>query len=275
MDLDKLTTEARHSAAPDLDRLSIGDILGLINQEDGGLAAAVREELERIAAVVELVVSRLQAGGRLFYVGAGTSGRLGVLDASECPPTFGVDPELVQGIMAGGEAALVRSAEGAEDSLLAAGEELQGKDCSPRDVVIGISASGRTPYVMGALQWARSRGIATVAISCNRPAAHDVWADISVNVVVGPEVLAGSTRMKAGTTQKMVLNMISTTAMIKLGRAREGRMVHLRATSTKLRERATQIIVDQTGSEREEAEAALDHTSGDLQAALEWLEREA
>ncbi len=274
LELEQLGTEGVHPQSHDLHKRSVLDILRLINAEDKKVAVAVERELEHIAAVVELVVNRLTAGGRLFYVGAGTSGRLGVLDASECPPTFGVSPDTVQGIMAGGEAALVRSAEQAEDSLEAAAEELARRECSEKDVVIGISASGRTPYVIGALQWAREHGIATAAISCNRPAAHDAWAEVSVNVVVGPEVVAGSTRMKCGTAQKMVLNMVTTVAMIKLGRVKGGRMVHLHATSAKLKERATRIIMDRAGVDQRRAQEALGHTRGDLQAALQWLERE-
>jgi N-acetylmuramic acid 6-phosphate etherase len=275
MDPGELVTEAVHAEAAGLHRRTVGEILRLINAEDATAAGAVGAELDAIAAVTELVIDRLGQGGRLFYVGAGTSGRLGVLDASECPPTFGVGQDVVQGIIAGGAKALVRAAEGAEDDLEAGGAELARRGCERRDVVIGLSASGRTPYVMGALQWAKSRGIATATVSCNRPAAHDAWADIAVNVVVGPEVLAGSTRMKCGTAQKMVLNMISTAALMKLGHAEDGRMVRLRSKSNKLRTRATQIIIDRTGADRGRAEAALRRTGGDLQAALEWLEREA
>ena len=250
---------------------SAEDVVRFINAEDRKVAEAVGEELEAIAGIVELVAERLGNGGRLFYVGCGTSGRLGVLDASECPPTFGVEPELVQGVIAGGEAALVKSSEGMEDELGLAGEELERRGCGQGDVVIGLSASGRTPYVIGALKWAKERGISTAAVACNRPAEHDEWADIHVHVVVGPEVVAGSTRMKSGTAQKMVLNMISTGAMIRLGRVRDGRMVNVRATNEKLRERAAGIVAEEGGVDRERAEEALAKSGGDIGAALESL----
>jgi N-acetylmuramic acid 6-phosphate etherase len=271
MDLNSLGTEAVHPRAIGLHECSALEIARLINAEDAKVAAAVEGELPRIAALTDLVAERLRDGGRLFYVGAGTSGRLGVLDASECPPTFGVEPEMVQGIIAGGEQALVRSVEGAEDDAEAGARELEARGCNEKDIVIGISASGRTPFVIGALSWARARGIATAAIACNRPAEHNAYADVYVNVVVGPEVVAGSTRMKAGTAQKMVLNMISTGAMIRLGRVRDGRMVHVRATNAKLRERATRMVMDTAGVDRKRAEAALERAGHNVQAALDRL----
>jgi N-acetylmuramic acid 6-phosphate etherase len=271
MDLDRLDTEGTHPGTEGLHERSALEIARLMNVEDAKVAAAVESQLETIARVIDLVAERLRSGGRLFYVGAGTSGRLGILDASESPPTFGVPPELVQGIIAGGEEALVRSVEGAEDDDRAAARELKARDCSDRDVVIGLSASGRTPYVIGALRWAREHGIATAAIACNAPAEHDAYADVHVNVVVGPEIVAGSTRLKAGTAQKMVLNMISTGAMVRLGRVRDGRMVHVRATNAKLRERATRMVMDAAGVDRERAEAALERAGHNVQAALERL----
>jgi N-acetylmuramic acid 6-phosphate etherase len=274
MDLDDLGTEGLHPQAAGLQDRSALEIVRLINTEDAKVAAAVEGELANIGRIVEMVAERLRNGGRLFYVGAGTSGRLGVLDASECPPTFGVQPETVQGIIAGGEQALVRSVEGAEDDDQAAGRELAARGCGRKDVVIGISASGRTPYVIGALRWARERSIATAAISCNRRAEHDAFADVHVNVVVGPEVVAGSTRMKAGTAQKMVLNMISTGAMVRLGRVRDGRMVHVRATNVKLRERATRMVMDTAGVDRDRAEAALERAGHNVRAALDMLDAE-
>jgi N-acetylmuramic acid 6-phosphate etherase len=269
MDLNSLPTESPHPESTGIHERSTIDILRLINAEDAKVAGAVKQELESIAEVVDLVADRLGKGGRLFYVGAGTSGRLGVLDASECPPTFGAEPEMVQGIIAGGQPALVSAAEGAEDDPEASGQELERRGCGEQDVVIGISASGRTPYVSGALKWARERGIATAAVSCNRPAEHDEWADVSVNVVVGPEVVTGSTRMKAGTATKLVLNMITTGAMIRLGRIRDGRMVRLRATSSKLRDRAIRIVMERAGVGREAAEKALEEAGGDVRGALE------
>ena len=272
MNLDGLSTEGFHPEAAGLHERPSLEIARLINAEDAKVAAAVESALPKIASAIDLVAERLASGGRLFYVGAGTSGRLSVLDASECPPTFGVEPEMVQGIIAGGEAALVRSVEGAEDDAEAAARELQARGCNEKDVVIGISASGRTPYVIGALRWARERGVATAAIACNRPAEHDAYADVRINVVVGPEVVAGSTRMKAGTAQKMVLNMISTGAMIRLGRVRDGRMVHVRATNVKLRERATRMVMDTAGVDRKRAEAALERAGHNVRAALDILQ---
>ncbi|MGQ9730473.1 MAG: N-acetylmuramic acid 6-phosphate etherase [Candidatus Zipacnadales bacterium] len=274
MDLDRLSTERIHPASFGIHERSAFEIVRLINAEGRKVAEAVATQLESIAQIVEMAAERLACGGRLFYVGAGTSGRLGVLDAAECPPTFGVPPEMVQGVMAGGEKALVRSVEGAEDDLVAGGRELQRRGCKPSDLVIGISASGRTPFVIGALRWARAHQIATAAISCNQPAEHDAWADVSVNVVVEPEVVAGSTRMKAGTAQKMILNMISTATMIRLGRVRDGRMVEVRVTNEKLRHRATRIVMDTAGVTRERAEAALLQTGHNVQAALELLSRQ-
>jgi len=273
MDLDHLSTEGLNPASAGLHERSALEIARLINAEDAKVAAAVEAELPQIACIIERVAQRLDAGGRLFYVGAGTSGRLGVLDASECPPTFGVPPEMVQGLIAGGEAALVRPVEGAEDDGDAAARELAARGCCERDLVIGLSASGRTPYVIGALRWAKALGIDTAAISCNRPAEHDAFADIHANVVVGPEIVAGSTRLKAGTAQKMVLNMISTGAMIRLGRVRDGRMVHVRATNVKLRERATRMVMDAAGVDRGRAEAALERAGHNVQAALDLLRR--
>jgi len=273
MNLDHLTTERPNPASAGLHERSALEIVRLINGEDATVAAAVEVELPAIARIIERVVERLGTGGRLFYVGAGTSGRLGVLDASECPPTFGVPPARVQGIIAGGEAALVASVEGAEDDEGAAAPQLEARGCGEGDMVLGLSASGRTPYVIGALRWAKALGIDTAAISCNRPAEHDAFADIHVNVVVGPEIVAGSTRMKSGTAQKMVLNMISTGAMIRLGRVRDGRMVHVRATNEKLRERATRIVMDAAAVDRERAEAALERAGHNVQAALDLLRR--
>jgi len=272
MSLDHLSTEGVHPGSVGLQDRSALEIARLINAEDAKVAAAVEGELPRIASLIDLVAERLAAGGRLFYVGAGTSGRLGVLDASECPPTFGVEPEMVQGLIAGGEQALVRSVEGAEDDAEAGAWELEAQGCNEKDIVIGISASGRTPYVIGTLRWAKGRGIATAAIACNRPAEHDAYADVHVNVVVGAEVIAGSTRMKAGTAQKMVLNMVSTGAMIRLGRVRDGRMVHVRATNAKLRERATRMVMDTAGVDRKRAEAALERAGHNVRAALDILQ---
>ncbi len=272
MDLDKLGTESVHPDSIGIHEKSALEIVELINREDRKVAEAAGEELVSIARIVEMAAERLGNGGRMFYVGCGTSGRLGVLDASECPPTFGVDPELVQGVIAGGEKALVKSSEGMEDDPETAGRDLEARGCCEKDLVIGISASGRTPYVIGALQWARERGIATAAIACNRPAEHDAFADTHVNVVCGPEVVSGSTRMKSGTAQKMVLNMISTGTMVRLGHVRDGRMINVRATNVKLRERAARIIMDAAGVDQAAAEAALDEHEGDVEAAINSLQ---
>jgi len=267
-ELSGLVTESQNPASKNIDRVSIETILRKINREDIGVAAAVRREIAHIAGAVELVVSAFQSGGRLFYLGAGTSGRLGVLDAAECPPTFGTDPEMVQGIIAGGKASLLRSREGVEDDVDSARAEIVRRKVGKRDVVIGITASKRTPFVLEGLRFAKKRGAKTVFISCNprRMAPRDFHVNICL--VVGPEVIAGSSRMKAGTAQKMTLNMISTAAMIRTGRVYGNRMVDLTATSEKLKERSKKILMDVCGVEYEEAGELLKKSAGSVKLAI-------
>lgn len=240
----------------------------IINREDATVPDAVRRVIPQIEQVVEAVVDAFSKGGRLFYVGAGTSGRLGVLDASECPPTFGVPPEQVQGIIAGGDAALRRSSEETEDRREYGEHDIAEAGVGPNDVVVGIAASGRTPYVVGALQEARRRGATTVGLVCNPDAELVRWADLSIAPIVGPEVLMGSTRMKAGTAQKLVLNMISTTAMIRSGKVYSNLMVDLQASNEKLKVRALRIIQLATGCSRDEAEEAFRATGGRAKPAI-------
>ena len=242
----KIPTEQVNPASRDIDAMSSRQIVELINAQDTGVAAAVREQLDEVAAVVDLAVERFHRGGRLFYVGCGTSGRLGVLDASECPPTFGTAPERVQGIIAGGPPALVRSSEGKEDIPEDGAAALDERGVDADDLVIGIAACGSTPYVHGALARARELGAATALITCN-DALRSADVDAVVAPLVGPEVIAGSTRMKAGTATKMILNMITTGAMIRLGKCYGNLMVDLSARSDKLRDRAVRIFKTVTG----------------------------
>lgn len=266
--LKDLTTEARNPASEDLDKLSTIDLVRLVNREDAKLAAAVAEEAEKIAAAIDLIVARLESGGRLIYMGAGTSGRLGVLDASECPPTFNTDPGRVVGLIAGGSRALRESIEGAEDAADQGAGDLQAIALGERDVVVGITASGTAPYVLGGMQYAREIGAATVGISCNCGSPVSTEATIAISVVVGPEVLSGSTRMKAGTATKMVLNMFSTGAMVKLGKTYGNLMVDLQATNTKLTARAKKIVQQVTGLSSEAAGALMASCGGDLKTAI-------
>ena len=261
-------TEQINLASTDLDRRSTADILRIINDEDKTVPAAVEREIPRIATAADAIHAALAAGGRLFYVGAGTSGRLGIIDAAECPPTFGTDPELVQGIISGGEPAVFRAREGAEDDPEQAGRDLLARALSPRDVVVGLSASGRTPYVLGALEAAKRVGAVTIAVSCNPGSPLSQRADISIEPVVGPEVVTGSTRMKAATAEKLVLNMLSTTVMVKLGRVSSNLMVDLRTGSAKLVRRAKRIISLTTGVSDSDAAKALEAAGGHVKAAI-------
>ena len=264
----KLLTEQANPSTKDIDRRSTLEIVTLINQEDHKVAKAVALVLPQIAQAVDMIVERLQAEGRLFYVGAGTSGRLGVLDASECPPTFGVSPELVQGIIAGGPTALQNAIEGAEDSPTQAAIDLHVSGVSGKDAVVGISANGNTPYTLGALKFAKELGAATVAISCNEGSKMTEVAHIAIVPVVGAEVLAGSSRMKAGTAQKMVLNMLSTGAMIRMGWVYSNLMSNLKATNEKLRRRARLILAEETGIDAEAAARIFASSGNDLKVAL-------
>lgn len=261
-------TEARNPRARSLGTMTTRQILELINDEDAGVPAAVRRAIPSIERAVELIVASLSKGGRLRYIGAGTSGRLGVLDASEMPPTFGVEPELVTGIIAGGDHALRMSIEGAEDQPL--GRRDLAEHVKNGDVVVGISASGRAPYVVDAIEGAKTDlGAATIAVTCNPDSPLARAADVAIVIEVGPEVIAGSSRMKAGTATKLVLNMLSTTSMVKLGRTRDDLMVDLRPTNEKLRQRAIQMVEREAQVTAEEAERRLKAWGWHVRAAIE------
>lgn len=269
------TTEKRNPRSERIDERSTLEIVTLIGEEDMLVPQAVARERPRIAAAVDMIVARLRQGGHLYYVGAGTSGRLGVLDASECPPTFGVAPSLVQGIIAGGRRALVRSIEGAEDRPQDGAEAIDKKRVRPRDVVVGLAACGVTPYVHGAMKRARRIGAGTIFVTCAPEAIESIPAEIVINPVVGPEVVTGSTRMKAGTATKLVLNTLTTTAMIKLGKVYGNLMVDLRAVNNKLRDRSARIVMDVTGLSRRRAQALLRRAEGRVKAALVMHYRKA
>lgn len=249
VDLTLLTTEQRNPKSTDLDKMSAIEIAKLMNSEDFNAVAAVHEVLPQVAEAIELASERLREGGRIIYIGAGTSGRLGVLDASECPPTFGVSPDIVVGIIAGGDEALCQAVEGAEDSTSLCEEDLKGIGLNSKDLVIGLSASGRTPYVIYGLRYAGSIGCSTVAIACNKDSLVGKEADVAIEPVTGPEVLTGSTRLKAGTAQKIILNMISTGSMAMTGRVYQNLMIEVEPLNEKLKARAEGIvqIVNQGG----------------------------
>ncbi len=260
-------TESENNATRDIDKVSTFDALALINNEDKQVAFAVEKVLPEIAAVVDQVASRIENGGRLFYVGTGTSGRLGVLDASELPPTFGVERELVQGVIAGGIDALYKATEASEDDRDAGAAELRTRGLTAKDTVIGIAASGRTPYTIGAVEYARSLGCVTACITCNPDSPITKSVDYPIVAVVGPEAIAGSTRMKAGTAQKLILNMISTVAMIRLGLVTGNRMTGVKPTNAKLVDRSVRILREETGLEVAKATELLSR-AGDLSTAI-------
>lgn len=264
----RLSTENQNPATANIDKMSTLDMLAAINDEDAGVALAVRSALPQIARAVDTIAHSLRGGGRLFYVGAGTSGRLGILDAVECVPTFGTSPEQVQGLLAGGQEAVFRAVEGAEDSEDMGRHDLRQRGLCRDDVVCGIAASGRTPYVIGALRYAKSIGAPSVAICCNTEAPILELADIGIAVDVGPEIIAGSTRMKAGTAQKLILNMISTTTMITLGKVYRNLMVDLSVTNQKLAERALRLVMQLTESDEAGAAALLSATGNDVKTAV-------
>ena len=266
-------TEQENPRSKDLSSQSTSEIVALMNDEDSLVAAAVQRVLGDIVKAVEETVARLAKGGRLFYTGTGTSGRLGVLDASECPPTFGVSPELVQGVIAGGYDACHRAVEASEDDADAGAADLKQRGFGPGDVLVGIAASGRTPYTVGAVKYARALGAFTVGLTVVPGSQITEEAELSIVPVVGPEVLTGSSRLKAGTAQKMVLNMISTATMVRLGYVSGNRMSHLQARNIKLRDRAVRIIVAETGLDYQAAAAALDAAGNDLRVALITTER--
>lgn len=262
------TTEKRNPASANIDRLSTLEIVELINREDLAVPRAVGSQKKEIAAAVDVIVRQFLAGGRLFYVGAGTSGRLGVLDASECPPTFGVKRSMVQGIIAGGRRALVRSIEGAEDRADDGAKAIDKKRVGDRDVIVGLAACGMTPFVRGALQRAKRLGARTICVTCAPEAVGFIPAEIIINPVVGPEIVTGSTRMKAGTATKLVLNTLTTSAMIKLGKVYGNLMVDLRAVNNKLRDRSLRIVMELTGLSRPRARTLLKRADGNLKPAV-------
>ncbi|WP_149552885.1 N-acetylmuramic acid 6-phosphate etherase [Streptomyces marokkonensis] len=266
--LETLTTEAFRPELADVDRLPTLEIARLMNSEDATVARAVAERLPVIAATVDAVADRMARGGRLVYAGAGTAGRLGVLDASECPPTFNTDPAQVVGLIAGGPDAMVTSVEGAEDSRELAEADLAALGLTADDTVVGVSASGRTPYAIGAVAYARTRGALTVGLACNRGSALAAAAEHGIEVVVGPEFLTGSTRLKAGTAQKLVLNMLSTITMIRLGKTYGNLMVDVRASNEKLRARSRRIVAQVTGADDDAVERALAATDGEVKNAI-------
>ncbi|MER6063418.1 N-acetylmuramic acid 6-phosphate etherase [Streptomyces sp. NPDC001792] len=266
--LASLTTEAFRPELADIDRLPTLDIARLMNGEDAGVPAAVAAQLPRIAAAIDAVAARMARGGRLVYAGAGTAGRLGVLDASECPPTFNTDPAQVVGLIAGGPEAMVTSVEGAEDSAELARRDLDALGLIPDDTVVGVSASGRTPYAIGAVEHARALGALTIGLACNEHSALAAAAEHGIEVVVGPELIAGSTRLKAGTAQKLVLNMFSTITMIRLGKTYGNLMVDVRASNDKLRARSRRIVSLATGASDEEIEKALTESGGEVKNAI-------
>ncbi|GAA1013675.1 N-acetylmuramic acid 6-phosphate etherase [Streptomyces thermogriseus] len=267
-ELEALTTEAFRPELAEIDRLPTLEIARLMNAEDATVPAAVAGQLPRIAAAIDAVAERMARGGRLLYAGAGTAGRLGVLDASECPPTFNTDPSQVVGLIAGGPEAVVTSVEGAEDSRESAVEALDALKLTPDDTVVGISASGRTPYAVAAVEHARKLGALTIGLACNANSALAAAAEHGIEVVVGPELLTGSTRLKAGTAQKLVLNMISTITMIRLGKTYGNLMVDVRASNDKLRARSRRIVALATGASDDEIERALAATDGEVKNAI-------
>lgn len=266
--LDKLSTERHNPKTTELDMMSVTEILHIMNEEDQKVANAITTILPKIESAIEIVYEKLTAQGRLFYMGAGTSGRLGLLDAVECPPTFSTDPNMVQAVLAGGIDAVMVAVEGAEDNFDLGIADLIDKKFSSNDVVIGIAASGRTPYVAGGLSYAQSIGAKTISLTSNTESLISTYADVAIEVDTGPEILTGSTRLKAATAHKMVLNMISTVAMIRLGKVYKNLMVDVRASNHKLQERAKKIVCEATGFTYEEAELALEETEYNVKQAI-------
>ena len=267
-ELADLVTEARNPASMTIDSMSVERGLRIINEEDKKVALAVEKEIPHVERAVEIVVDALEHKGRLFYLGAGTSGRLGILDASECPPTYGTSPETIQGIIAGGHEALVIAKEGSEDRSKDAARDLRRKNLSAKDVVCGLAASRRTPYVVAGLDYAKSVGARTLFVTCTPREESRIKVDVAICPVVGPEVIMGSTRMKAGTAQKLVLNMLTTATMIRLGKVYENMMVDLKMNSEKLQERSKRTIMIVTGIDYEDAEKVLNKAGGHVKTAL-------
>lgn len=273
VNIEALLTEAVNPQTIQIDRLSTSQLLTAINAEDQKVAVAVEAEIPRITVAVDQITDALQHGGRLLYIGAGTSGRLGVLDAAECPPTFGVEAGLVMGLIAGGETALVNAVEGAEDDKNGAVSQLQEIKLTAKDVVVGLAASGRTPYVIGGLEYANSVGAYTVAISCTPDSLIGKVAQLAITPLVGPEVITGSTRMKAGTAQKLVLNMLTTATMVKLGKVYGNLMVDVKPTNAKLVERAKRIVAQATGVSREQAGEILTEAGMNPKTAIVMIKK--
>lgn len=267
-ELTGLISETRNPRTGDIDLLPTDDLVARINAEDKLVAVAVEKVLPDIARAVDHIVEAFRSGGRLIYIGAGTSGRLGVLDASECPPTFSVPGDMVIGIIAGGDDALRNAIEGAEDSRAQGARDLQAANLSGKDVVVGIAVSGRTPYAVGALEYAQSIGAVSVALTCNPSSELSQFADVEIAPVVGPEVLTGSTRLKSGTAQKLVLNMLSTAAMIRIGKSYQNLMVDLSASNEKLKTRAVAILCETTGIKADDAKVLLDASGNDVKRAI-------
>lgn len=272
LNLEKLSTEARNPASSRIDKLDTLSMMRVMNDEDQKTALAVKAILPDIARAVDVIAARLKTGGRLFYMGSGTSGRLGILDAVECPPTYSTDPDLVQGLIAGGKEAIFRTREGAEDSLEKGADDIISHDLSAKDVLVGITASGRTPYVLGGMEEARRRGAFVIGVACSKEPDIACTADLMLICLPGPEVVTGSTRMKAGTVTKMILNMLSTGTMIRLGKVRGNLMIDVKATNEKLKERATRIVMTVTGMDRAAAEKALRESDGRARLAVERWE---
>jgi len=266
--LENLTTETRNEKTMNLDEMSIEEFLTVMNEEDAKVAAAVRNEIPNISKAVEKIVTAFKSGGRLIYIGAGTSGRIGLLDAVECPPTFGTSPEEVVGLIAGGEKAFIKAVEGAEDSEELATHDLKEIKLSKNDIVVGIAASGRTPYVIGGLKYAKEIGASTVAVSCNKGSKIGQEAEIAIEVVNGPEVLTGSTRLKAGTSQKLVCNMLSTASMVGIGKVYGNLMVDVQSTNEKLVERSKRIVMEATSCTYEIAEEYLTNSNQSPKVAI-------
>ncbi|MEV7199216.1 N-acetylmuramic acid 6-phosphate etherase [Streptomyces griseoluteus] len=266
-----LGTETRNERTADLDRMPVMELLSVMNAEDQTVAHVVRDALQEIGAAVEAVTESLRRGGRLIYMGAGTSGRIGLLDAVECPPTFGTSPEQVVGLLSGGPGAFVVAVEGAEDEPARAVADLDEIGVNDRDTVVGLAASGRTPYVVGGLRHAAAKGAVTVSIACNRDAVVSRYADIPIEVPTGPEVLTGSTRLKGGTAEKMVCNMLSTASMIRVGKVYGNLMVDVKASNDKLVDRARRMVVEATGTDHDSATEALRAAGGHAKTAIVML----
>lgn len=271
LDLTKLTTETRNSKTMELDCKTPLEIVTIMNEEDLNVVKGVKEVLPQVAQTIEWCANAIENGGRIIYIGAGTSGRLGLLDSVECPPTFGVSPDLVVGLIAGGEKAFIKAVEGAEDKPELGVEDLKNINCTNKDVVIGLAASGRTPYVIGALEYANNLGCKTVAVACNKNSKVGQVAQVAIEPDNGPEVLTGSTRLKSGTSQKMICNMISTGTMVRCGKVYQNLMVDVMQTNEKLVARAEKIIMEATGCTKEEAQKARIDSNGKVKTAIAMI----